>query len=174
MSTEPTSTADTPTDTTTHAPMEDVEDVEDVESTAFLGRIYRVSAPSFGSQIYVGSTRNTLSFRLMSHKCQLRKWERGKGRYVTSFALVGLADCTIDLIEEAEYQDLQHLRDREAYWIERLPCVNRNVPGRSPAESTRISHATRVPCKVCGKVVRRDAIKEHRFSRSCMLSAFVR
>ena len=69
--------------------------------------------------MYVGSTRKTLSARLLSHQQGMRQWQRGGGRYVTSFALVGRPDVSIDLIEEEEYADLQHMRDREAYWIAR-------------------------------------------------------
>ena len=146
---------------------------DDVASTAFIGRIYRLSSPSF-DKVYVGSTRKTLGARLGSHKCSMRRWERGKYNYVTSFALVGSADVTIDLIEEDEYEDVQQMRDRERYWIERLPSVNRNLPGRSKAESKRISNATRIPCAVCGKSVQRHNIKEHQRAHSCRSSAFIR
>ena len=101
-------------------------------------------------------------------------WERGWGRYVTSFALVGRPGVSIDPFEEDEFQDLQHMRDREAYWIARLPSVNKCVPGRSRAESRRISNAARVPCGTCGKIVRRSEHCKHQRSRACMLAAFNR
>ena len=94
--------------------------------------------------------------------------------YVTSFALVGRPDVTIDLIEEDEYADMQHMRDREAYWISRLPTVNQRMPGRSQSESARISNAARVPCGTCGKVVRRSEHCKHQRTRDCMLIAFNR
>ena len=141
---------------------------------AFLGRIYRISAPSFGDQVYVGSTRKTMSARLLKHQHDMRRWQRGTYPNVTSFALVGRPDVSIDLIEEEEYADLQLMRHREAYWIARLPSVNRCVPGRSQAESTRISNAVRVPCGTCGKIVRRNAHCKHQRSRACMLVAFNR
>jgi hypothetical protein len=140
---------------------------------AFLGRIYRISAPGC-DQVYVGSTRNTLSARLSAHRHDMRRWQRGAYPYVASFALVGHPDVGIDLIEEAEYADLQHMRDREAYWIARLPSVNKCTPGRSNAESHRISLAARVPCGTCGKVVRRSEHSKHQRTRACMLVAFKR
>jgi hypothetical protein len=147
---------------------------DDVASPeAFLGRIYRISAPGF-QQVYVGSTRKTISARLSAHQRDLRKWKRGVYGYVTSFAILELPGASIDLIEEDEYQDLQHMRDREAYWIARLPSVNRQVPGRSRAESHRISQATRVPCSTCGKIVRRNDQRRHQQSRACMQVAFNR
>ena len=135
--------------------------------------VYRISAPGC-DQVYVGSTRKTLSARLLSHQQGMRQWQRGGGRYVTSFALVGRPGVSIDEIEVDEFQDLQHMRDREAYWIARLPTVNRSVPGRSQNESNRISNAVQVPCSTCGKLVRRDSHKKHRQSRACMLVAFNR
>jgi hypothetical protein len=149
--------------------------MEDVASSdAFLGRIYRISAPSFGDQVYVGSTRKTLSARLNAHQRNMRTWERGIYPYVTSFALVGRPDVIMDLVEEEEYADMQHMRDREAYWIGRLPSVNKCTPGRSAAESQRVSNAARVPCGTCGKVVRRSEHWKHQRTRACMLAAFNR
>jgi hypothetical protein len=150
------------------APMEDV-----ASSESFIGRIYRISAPGC-DQVYVGSTRKTLSMRMSKHRQGLRAWQRGTFPYMTSFALVGLPGTRIDLVEEDEYQDIQHMRDREAYWISRLPSVNRCVPGRSRADSTRISNAVLVPCGTCGKLVRRSHHGKHQQSRACMLAAFNR
>ena len=138
-----------------------------------LAGFYRISAPGC-DQVYVGSTRKTLSARLMAHQQGMRVWERGMSAYVTSYLLVGRPGVTIDLIEEEEYQDIQHMRDREAYWIERIPTVNRNVPGRSQAESARVSKAMRVPCSTCGKIVRRSDHWKHQLSRKCMVAAFNR
>jgi hypothetical protein len=147
---------------------------DDVASSdAFIGRIYRISAPGC-DQVYVGSTRQTLSTRMGKHKYHMRRWQRGTFNYMTSFALVGLLGASIDLIEEDEYQDIQHMRDREAYWIARLPSVNRHTPGRSDAESRRISNAVRAPCGICGKLVRRSNHTNHRRTRACMLAAFNR
>ena len=148
--------------------------MEDVASSeAFIGRIYRASAPGI-DQVYVGSTRKTISARLNAHQRSMRKWERGMYHYVTSFALVGMPGVGIDPIEEEEFQDMQHMRDREAYWIARLPTVNKYTPGRSRVESTRISGTAHVPCGTCGKIVRRDNTRKHQRTRACMIAAFSR
>ena len=147
---------------------------EDVASPeAFCGRIYRISAPGC-DRVYVGSTRSNLGARLSRHQRNRRAWQRGVYPYVTSFALVGLPRVSIDIIEEEEYQDLQHMRDREAYWIARLRTVNRHTPGRSDAESRRISNAVRVPCGTCGKLVRRSHQLKHQLTRACIVAAFNR
>jgi hypothetical protein len=147
---------------------------DDVASPeAFTGRIYRISVPGRDA-VYVGSIRKTISARLGQHKRDLRQWQRGNLHYKTSFALVGHPDVSIDTVEEEEFQDIQHMRDREAYWIDRLPTVNRQVPGRSQAESHRISQAARVPCGTCGKLVRRSHRTKHQRTRACMQVAFNR
>jgi hypothetical protein len=111
---------------------------------------------------------------MSKHRYNMRAWQRGVYPYVTSYALVGLPGAIIDIIEEEEYQDLQHMRDREAYWIARLPSVNKCTPGRSTAESHRISDAVRVPCGTCGKLVRRSHQLKHQLTRACMVAAFNR
>ena len=152
---------------------ESAMDEDDASSEAFVGRIYRISAPGC-DQVYVGSTRQTLSTRMSKHKYDMRRWQRNTSKYMTSFALVGLPGASIDIIEEDEYADMQHMRDREAYWIARLPSVNRQTPGRSRAESHRISDAARIPCGICGKIVRRSNHTNHRRTRACMFAAFNR
>jgi len=140
-------------------------------SETFLGRIYRISAPSF-DQVYVGSTRTTLAARLSRHRSDHRGYLRGRYHYVSSFAVLGHPDATIDLLEEAEYHDLQQFREREAYWIQRLPSCNRSTPGRSPSASNKISKAVVVACSTCGRFVRRGLIGDHRRTRACMIAAF--
>jgi hypothetical protein len=140
-------------------------------SETFLGRIYRISSPSF-DQVYVGSTRTTLAARLSRHRSDHRGYLRGRYHYVSSFAVLCHPDATIDLLEEAEYHDLQQFREREAYWIQRLPSCNRSTPGRSPSASSKISKAVVVACSTCGRFVRRGLIGDHRRTRACMIAAF--
>ena len=89
-------------------------------SETFLGRIYRISAPTC-DKVYVGSTRTTLAARLGRHRRDHRGYKRGTYHYVTSFEVLEHSDVTIDLLEEAEYHDMQQFRERESYWIQRLP-----------------------------------------------------
>ena len=146
-------------------------DQDPATSETFLGRIYRISAPSF-DQVYVGSTKTTLAARLSRHRSDYRGYLRGRYHYVSSFAVLDHPDATIDLLEEAEYHDLQQFREREAYWIQRLPSCNRSTPGRSPSASSKISKAVVVACSTCGRFVRRGLIGDHRRTRACMIAAF--
>ena len=137
----------------------------------FLGRIYRISAPGC-AQVYVGSTKLTLAARLGRHRRDHRAFLKGDYHYVSSFDVLDHPGATIDLLEENEYHDMQQFREREAYWIQRLPSCNRATPGRSPRMSAKISKAQLVSCRTCGSFVRRGVIGDHRKTRACMIAAF--
>jgi hypothetical protein len=135
---------------------------------AIRGRIYKISAPGCDT-VYVGSTRLTLCQRLSEHRSQMRKWRRSRGYFMSSYDVLDHLGAEIHLLEEGEFTK-QHMLEREAHWIQCSPSVNIRVPGRSQAESNRISHATKVACPTCGTHVRRDSLKEHNRSRKCLLS----
>ena len=89
---------------------------------------------------------------------------------MTSFEVLNHPGAEIHLLEEGPFTDMQHMREREAHYIQSLPSVNKCMPGRSPAESCRIYHAAKVACPTCGKHVRRDGLKEHSNTRRCSLA----
>jgi hypothetical protein len=149
----------------------DPEDVATLET--FLGRIYRISAPTC-DKVYVGNTRTTLAARLGRHRRDLRGYKRGAYHYVSSFEVLAHEGVQIDLLEEAEYHDMQEFREREAYWIQRLPSCNRHMPGRSQQASNKVSKSITVSCSTCGRFVRRGVLTEHRLTRACMIAAFKR
>ncbi len=140
-------------------------------SETFLGRIYRISAPTC-EHVYVGSTKATLAARLGRHRCDYRAFLKGKHHYVSSFDVLAHPGAAIDLMEETEFHDMQQFREREAYWIQRLPSCNRATPGRSASLSTKISRAVVIPCKTCGRPVRRGLLGDHRQTWACMNAAF--
>ncbi len=140
-------------------------------SETFLGRNYRISAPSY-EHVYVGSTKSTLAARLGRHRCDHRGHLRGKYHYISSFDVLAHPGATIDLLEETEFHDMQQFREWEAYWIQRLPSCNRATPGRSNSLSTKISKAVVIPCRTCGRFVRRGALGKHRETWACMNAAF--
>tara|TARA_R110000824_G_scaffold313109_1_gene499984 strand:+ start:248 stop:631 length:384 start_codon:yes stop_codon:yes gene_type:complete len=65
---------------------------------------------------YVGHTKMTLSQRLSSHKCGLRKGE--------------CSSCKLNLynsvIYELETCSSKNKKERERYWINKIDCVNIN------------------------------------------------
>ena len=151
------------------APMDLQEDP--ASSETFLGRLYRISAPGY-EHVYVGSTKSTLAARLGRHRCDHRGFLKGKYHYVSSFDVLAHPGATIDLLEETEFHDMQQFREREAYWIQRLPSCNRATPGRSNSLSTKISKAVVIPCRTCGRFVRRGALGKHHETWACMNAAF--
>ena len=149
-----------------------IPDLDDpATNETFLGRLYRISAPGC-EHVYVGSTKTTLAARLGRHRRDHRAFLRGDYHYVSSFDVLEHPGAIIDLLEENEYHDMQQFREREAYWIQRLPSCNRATPGRSASLSTKISKAVVIPCKTCGRPVRRGLIGYHRQTRACMMAAF--
>jgi hypothetical protein len=147
----------------------DVDDPATAET--FLGRLYRISAPGC-ELVYVGSTKMTLAARLGNHIRTHRSFLRGKFPYLSAFHVLDHPGATIDLLEETEFHDMQQFREREAYWIQRLPSCNRSTPGRSQRESSKISKAVVIPCRTCGRCMSRGVIQTHRQTRACMMVAF--
>ena len=149
-----------------------IPDLEDrATNETFLGRLYRISAPGC-ELVYVGSTKTTLATRLGRHRRDHRAYLKEDYHYVSSFDVLEHPGAIIDLLEESEFHDMQQFREREAYWIQRLPSCNRATPGRSVRMSTKISKAVVIPCKTCGRPVRRGLIGYHRQTRACMMAAF--
>jgi hypothetical protein len=135
---------------------------------AICGRIYKITAPGC-VKVYIGSTRLSLGQRLSQHRKSMRKWRRCRYNFVSVFDVLDHLGAEIHVLEEGPFKDKQHMREREAHYIQSLPSVNKYMPGRSHAESSRISAATKVACPICGKHVRRDGLKEHASTRRCSL-----
>ena len=78
---------------------------------------------------YFGSTTKTLNRRLANHKYE------AKSKNVSSHILFkNGCDVTIELLEEVEFDDIKELREREAYYIKNLECINKEIPGRTQKE----------------------------------------
>jgi hypothetical protein len=87
---------------------------------------------------YVGSTIQSLSKRLYSHKRDYNKWIANNNlKYYTSFKVLehGVDDCYIELIENVSCNDKNELERREGE-IMRITdnCVNKNIIGRTNEE----------------------------------------
>ena len=79
--------------------------------------------------IYYGSTIRPLNERLSKHKYDF------KNNYcVSSKILFEWGNVKINMIEEIEFEDKKELREREAYYIKNLKCVNKEIPNRSKKE----------------------------------------
>ena len=89
--------------------------------------IYKLSSYSQPNLIYVGSTYQTLNKRLKGHKNAFNAFNRGKGKYCSSFEIIKLGDYHIDLIENFPCENRQQLNCRETYFIKTMNCVNKCV-----------------------------------------------
>lgn len=94
------------------------------------GKIYKIVDNTNGN-IYIGSTTETLSRRLVCHRSKYKCHLLGKAEYVSSIEILKNNNYDIILIEKYNCNDKEELLARERYYIENNKCVNRLVPGRN-------------------------------------------
>ncbi len=98
------------------------------------GKIYKLS--SFETdKVYVGATIQLLYKRKSKHKSNYKNWLIDKHcDYITSYEIIKYGDFDIILLEEYPCDNKEQLHARERYYIEKLNCVNKNIPGRKKKE----------------------------------------
>ena len=79
--------------------------------------------------IYYGSTTRPLNERLAGHKNGCKKKKQ-----CTSKILFEWGNVKINLLEEIQFENKIELREREAYYIINLECVNKHIPNRTKKE----------------------------------------
>ena len=94
-------------------------------------KIYKIHADTPDSEIYVGSTTQTLEKRLQGHLSNYRKWKKDptKGG-VSSYSLFekyGIDNVKISLVESYPCHSKTELLFRETYWMSEIPCINKRV-----------------------------------------------
>jgi hypothetical protein len=102
------------------------------------GKIYKIE-PINGEEgdIYIGSTtKDYLSSRMCSHRSIYNTFLKNhkKGNNTTCsilFEKYGVDNCNIILIENVNASSSDELKAREAFYIQSMICVNRNVPLRT-------------------------------------------
>ncbi len=97
------------------------------------GKIYKLWSPS-QNLVYIGSTTQNLAFRKGGHCRDFKKWQNGKFPFMTSFTILECEDNRIDLLEAYPCNNKMELLAREGYWIKKLDCVNKYIPGRTKKE----------------------------------------
>ena len=75
------------------------------------------------NKIYIGSTTRPLCFRIGHH--------RSKHNTTSTKNFI---NPTIHLLEKYPCENREQLLKKERFFVESLPCVNRNIPGRTAAE----------------------------------------
>lgn len=89
------------------------------------GKIYKLYN-EYGT--YYGSTIQSLKRRLNHHKCKKSTTTSSKKLFQNG------SIPKIELIEEVEFHDIRQLREREAYYIRNLECINIDIPFISEEE----------------------------------------
>ena len=104
------------------------------------GRIYKITS-DFTDKIYIGSTCQSLSRRMTTHKSSYKKTIKdGKYGNCRSYEIIKLNDAIITLVEDYPCERKEQLLSRERYWIDinKDLVVNKNMPGRSKKEGAEI------------------------------------
>ena len=98
------------------------------------GKIYKIVDHTNGN-IYIGSTAEpTLAKRLSNHLRIYKYYLAHDTNYRTSFDIFKNGNYSIVLLEKFPCKTKDELKARERYYIEKLECVNRNIPNRTPEE----------------------------------------
>lgn len=99
-----------------------------------LGKIYQITCKTTGL-CYIGSTiEKRLGIRLSKHLYDYKRYLAGNFPYVSSFKIIETDNYEISLIENYPCKNINELRQRERYYIENLPCVNKRIPNRTCKE----------------------------------------
>lgn len=100
------------------------------------GKVYRLVCNTTNQQ-YVGSTTaERLSQRLAEHKSGFKR-----DKQQSSSIIIAGGNCSIILIEDYPCQNKDQLRQRERYWQEQIPCVNKQKAISSLEEKAEYNRA---------------------------------
>ena len=89
-------------------------------------KIYKIIDNTNGN-IYIGITTKTLCDRLTAHR-----YDAKHNNSCRSKEIVKNQNYRMELIEETDD------KLRETYWIKNTDCINKNIPGRTDAESKKL------------------------------------
>lgn len=100
-------------------------------------KIYKIVS-NVSDKCYIGSTNEpTLARRLAKHKSDYGcyKQKNKKNRFMTSFLVLEDASYSIVLLENCpNITSRDELHARERFYIETIPCVNKNIPTQTSKE----------------------------------------
>ena len=151
-----------------------------------LGKIYKITS-NHCELPYIGSTTDTLEYRLDAHRRRYRKWiNNGKlrtaGQYCSSAEILKYDDAKIELIENYPCNSKKELREYEGTFQEiGVNCVNLKKAGRKwsdwhknvyykknkerilrlqKAPHIKKYRSEKIPCE-CGSIITRMHLKRH-------------
>jgi len=107
------------------------------------GRIYIIRS-SCTSDVYIGSTEETLKERLRVHETDFRCYLNEKYGYVTSYELICQDDYRIELLEEMQFDEDSELIAKEQQYICADPhAVNKHLSNNITPEALRLREYNR-------------------------------
>ena len=95
-----------------------------------IGRVYKIVSKD---KTYIGSTFDTLEYRLKYHRNNYKQYLDGKFHYVTSYEVIK-DEHEIQLIYEGEFKNEDALHRMEGEYQRKIECVNKNIAGRTQQE----------------------------------------
>lgn len=96
-------------------------------------KIYKIYSYE-NDDVYYGSTVDTLSRRMTGHRTHYKMYKEGKMNYLTSFKILELTSCKIELVENYPCNSKEELLQREGFYIRNNDCVNKIIAGRTKKE----------------------------------------
>ncbi len=108
-----------------------------------IGFIYIIRSHQT-TDVYYGSTKQTLSQRMAHHRYDYKHYLEGKNKGLTSsIDILKFDDAYIELVEEVEYESRNELLAREGFHIRNNKCVNKVMLGRTDKEYREDTKAQR-------------------------------
>jgi hypothetical protein len=110
------------------------------------GKVYKIVVDTEEEyEPYIGSTIETLSNRMSSHRSDYKKWKNCKTKYISSsnlFEKFGIDKCRIILIENYPCSSKDELLARERYWFDNVKNCNKIRPILTEEEIKNIGKIT--------------------------------
>ncbi len=106
-----------------------------MESRFSNSQVYEIICKLTGRR-YIGSTtQKYLTSRLSGHANCFIKYKKGEYPFYTVFNVLESGQYYINLLEKCtDVNNINDLRKRERFYIESIPCENKNIPGRGKHE----------------------------------------
>ena len=87
------------------------------------GLIYLITDNTNNNK-YVGSTKQTMTERMGSHRYGYKKYLLGERNKVMSFDIFKNGDYTHEVLEYYPCECRRELEKREQYWLDKIDCIN--------------------------------------------------
>ncbi len=126
-------------------------------------KIYKIVCNETGL-CYFGSTiEKYLSNRMAKHRSCYRKFLNDKKQNITSFKVLEKNNYKISLVETVCCDNVYELRNRERFYIENYPCVNKQIPNQTQAEYMKVYRQTEK-----GKEIQKQCMKRYNKKKNAL------